>query len=55
MLKSVKSGCPSTHRVINQLNLDLDDKGLIRSHGRINNADVKLHYYCQPTIDSPSY
>ena len=40
VLKSVKSGYPSTHCVINQLNLDLDDKAKIRCHGRINNADV---------------
>ena len=39
-LKVLKSGNPTTNRVINQLNLGLDDKGLIRCHGRINHADI---------------
>ena len=39
-LKILKSGRPSSNRVINQLNLGLDDKGLIRCHGRINNAAI---------------
>ena len=36
----LKSGNPTTNHVINQLNLGLDNKGLIRCHGRSNHADI---------------
>ena len=39
-LKVLKLGNATTNRVINQLNLGLDEKGLIRCRGRINHADV---------------
>ena len=39
-LKILKSGHPSSNRVINQLNLGLDVKGSICYHGRINNAAI---------------
>ena len=58
-LKILKSGRPSSSRVINQLNLGLDDKGLICCHCRINNAAIpeesKYHYCCQHGTDSLSY
>ena len=39
-LHVLKSGRPSTNRVINQLNLGLYNTGLIRCHGLINNVDI---------------
>lgn len=39
-LKLLKSGRNSSNRLINQLNLGLNQKGFIRCQGRINGADV---------------
>ena len=36
----LRSGNPTTNHVINQLNLGLDNKGLIRCHGRITHVEI---------------
>ena len=39
-LRVLRSGKPTTNHVINQLNLGLDNKDLIRCHGRITHAEI---------------